>query len=145
MAERRKVPGWYETQRQRHGEVIAAYESLGRACRTAGPLDGRTAALVKLGIAVGSRLEGAVHSHVRRSLEAGASPDACRHVVLLATTTIGFPAMMAALSWVEDVAAGRASGAAGRRGAKRGGGRRNPARGRSTVRSRARRPVAGRR
>lgn len=104
MAERRKIPGWYETQRQRHGEVIAAYEGLGRACRTAGPLDGRTAALVKLGIAVGSRLEGAVHSHVRRSLEAGATADECRQVVLLATTTIGFPAMMAALSWVEDVA-----------------------------------------
>ena len=104
MAKRTKVPGWYETQRRRHGGVIAAYEELGRACRAAGPLDGRTAALVKLGIAVGSRLEGAVHSHVRRSVEAGASLDDCRHVVLLATTTIGFPAMMAALSWVEDVA-----------------------------------------
>jgi len=107
MAKRTEIPGWYETQRRRHVGVIAAYEALGRACRTAGPLDGRTAALVKLGIAVGSRLEGAVHSHVRRSLEAGASLDDCRHVVLLATTTIGFPAMMAALSWVEDVAAER--------------------------------------
>jgi alkylhydroperoxidase/carboxymuconolactone decarboxylase family protein YurZ len=36
-------------------------------------------------------------------VEAGATIDECRHVVLLATTTIGFPAMMAALSWVEDV------------------------------------------
>jgi alkylhydroperoxidase/carboxymuconolactone decarboxylase family protein YurZ len=95
--------------------VIAAYEKLGEACRSAGPLDGRTAALVKLGIAVGSRLEGAVHSHVRRSLEAGATLDECRHVVLLATTTIGFPAMMAALSWVEDVAAERGARMTGRR------------------------------
>jgi len=83
--------------------VIKAYERLGEACRQAGPLDGRTAALVKLAIAIGSRQEGAVHSHVRRSIEAGATLDECRHAVLLATTTIGFPAMMAALSWVEDV------------------------------------------
>ena len=99
-----KVPGWYVEQRKRHPEVIRAYERLGEACRRAGPLDGRTAALVKLAIAIGSRQEGAVHSHARRSIEAGATFDECRHVVLLATTTIGFPAMMAALSWVEDVA-----------------------------------------
>ena len=99
-----KVPGWYLEQRRRHPEVIKAYERLGEACRQAGPLDGRTAALVKLAIAIGSRQEGAVHSHVRRSIEAGATIDECRHTVLLATTTIGFPAMMAALSWVEDVA-----------------------------------------
>lgn len=99
-----KIPHWYEEQRKRHPEVFKAYEALGDACRKSGPLDGKTQALAKLAIAVGSRLEGAVHSHVRRSLEAGASLDECRHVVLLATTTIGFPAMMAALSWVEDVA-----------------------------------------
>jgi alkylhydroperoxidase/carboxymuconolactone decarboxylase family protein YurZ len=99
-----KVPGWYVEQRKRHPEVIRAYERLGEACRQAGPLDGRTAALVKLAIAIGSRQEGAVHSHARRSIEAGATFDECRHVALLATTTIGFPAMMAALSWVEDVA-----------------------------------------
>jgi 4-carboxymuconolactone decarboxylase len=102
-----KIPGWYQTQRRRYPEVIDAYEALGEACRRAGPLDTRTAALVKLAIAAGSRLEGAVHSHVRRSLEAGATLDECRHVVLLSTTTVGFPAMMAALSWVEDVAAER--------------------------------------
>ncbi len=99
-----KIPGWYKEQRKKYPKVIEAYEALGDACREAGPLEGRTLALTKLAIAVGARLEGAVHSHVRRSLEAGASIEECRHVVLLATTTIGFPAMMAALSWVEDVA-----------------------------------------
>ena len=99
-----KIPGWYSEQKKRHPEVLGAYESLGEACRAAGPLHGKTLALAKLAIAVGARLEGAVHSHTRRSIEAGATIDECRHVVLLATTTIGFPAMMAALSWVEDVA-----------------------------------------
>lgn len=99
-----KIPGWYKDQRKRYPKVFDAYEDLGEACQQAGPLDGKTRALAKLAIAVGARLEGAVHSHARRSLEAGATIDECRHVVLLATTTIGFPAMMAALSWVEDVA-----------------------------------------
>jgi alkylhydroperoxidase/carboxymuconolactone decarboxylase family protein YurZ len=99
-----KLPGWYSEQKKRYPEVLEAYESLGEACRSAGPLDGKMLALAKLAVAVGARLEGAVHSHARRSLEAGATIDECRHVVLLATTTIGFPAMMAALSWVEDVA-----------------------------------------
>ena len=98
-----KTPDWYQTQRKKYPGVFDAYERLGKACRDAGPLDAKQAALLKLAIAVGARLEGAVHSHVRRSIEAGASPDECRHVVLLATTTLGFPAMMAALSWVEDV------------------------------------------
>ena len=99
-----KVPGWYEEQRGRYPELFEAYEALGDACRKSGPLDARTASLAKLAIAIGTRHEGAVHSHARRSLEAGASIDECRHVVLLATTTIGFPGMMAAMSWVEDVA-----------------------------------------
>jgi alkylhydroperoxidase/carboxymuconolactone decarboxylase family protein YurZ len=99
-----KIPGWYSEQKKRYPKVFGAYESLGEACRGAGPLDGKTIALAKLAVAVGARLEGAVHSHTRRSIEAGATIDECRHVVLLATTTIGFPGMMAAMSWVEDVA-----------------------------------------
>jgi len=101
-----KIPGWYKEQKKKYPEVFQAYENLGEVCRKAGPLDGRTAALVKLAIAVGTRHEGAVHSHTRRSLEAGATVDECRHVVLLSLTTIGCPAMMAARSWVEEVAKG---------------------------------------
>ncbi|MFQ5876218.1 MAG: carboxymuconolactone decarboxylase family protein [Acidobacteriota bacterium] len=102
-----KIPGWYKEQQRRYPRVLEAYEKLGRACQDAGPLDAKARALVKLGIAVGTRHEGAVHSHTRRSLEAGASIEECRHVALLATTTIGFPAMMAALSWIEDLAKDR--------------------------------------
>jgi 4-carboxymuconolactone decarboxylase len=99
-----KVPGWYEELGKKYPKVLEAYEHLGEACRQAGPLSAKTAALAKLAIAVGARLEGAVHSHARRAREAGATIEEVRHVVVLATTTIGFPAMMAALSWVEDVA-----------------------------------------
>lgn len=98
------IPGWYKEQRKRYPNVIEAYERLSEETLRAGPLDARTRSLAKLGIAIGSRHEGAVHSHVRKSLEAGATIDECRHVALMSTTTIGFPSMMAALSWVEDVA-----------------------------------------
>ncbi len=73
------------------------------AVKAAGPLDAKTQALVKLGIAIGAKMEGAVHSHTRKALEAGCTPEEIKHAVLQATTTIGFPNMMAAMSWVEDV------------------------------------------
>ncbi|HXG00788.1 MAG TPA: carboxymuconolactone decarboxylase family protein [Bacteroidota bacterium] len=88
-------------------KVVAAYEQLGAAVHGAGPLNEKTRALVKIGISTGARLEGAVHSHVRKALEAGASPEEVRHAVLLALPTIGLPGTMAALSWVDDILGGK--------------------------------------
>lgn len=68
-----------------------------------GPLDGKTAQLIKLGIAIGMRHEGAVHAHTRKALARGASAGEVRHAAILATTTLGFPSMMAAYSWVDDI------------------------------------------
>jgi AhpD family alkylhydroperoxidase len=84
-------------------ETARAYQALGKAAGKSGPLEDKIRELVKLGVAVGAGLEGAVHSHTRRALDAGATPEEIRHVVLLGITTIGFPAMMAALTWVEDI------------------------------------------
>lgn len=100
---KKALPGAYRRFADEHPHIIESYERLGEACITEGPLDRRHAELVKLGIAVGARLEGAVHSHVRRAREAGASPDEIRHAIRLALTTIGFPGMMAALAWANDV------------------------------------------
>jgi 4-carboxymuconolactone decarboxylase len=88
-------------------DVVEAYEALGRACAEAGPLDAKTRELVKLGMAVGGRLEGAVHAHARRAKAAGATPEEIRHVVTLAVPTVGFPTTVAAFTWVEEVLAGR--------------------------------------
>lgn len=98
-----KLPGRFKRFQKDFPEVFAAYDALGNATAAAGPLDGKTRALVKLGIAVGSQLEGAIHSHTRRAIEAGCTPDEIRQVVVLATTTLGFPAMMKALSCADDV------------------------------------------
>lgn len=84
-------------------EVWERYQALGEACSQAGPLDGSDARLVKLALAVAAGSEGAVHSHVRRARAEGLKSEALRHVALMAVPTIGFPAAMAALSWINDI------------------------------------------
>jgi alkylhydroperoxidase/carboxymuconolactone decarboxylase family protein YurZ len=98
-----KLPSAYRRFAEEQPRLADAYERLSEASLTEGPLDRKTAELVKIGIAVGARLEGAVHSHVRRALEAGASGAEIHHAVRLALTTVGFPTMMAALSWAGDI------------------------------------------
>ena len=43
------------------------------------------------------RSEGAVHSHTRRALAVGAQTDEIYHTLILLTSTIGFPNVLAAL------------------------------------------------
>ena len=88
---------------RRYPDIGKAYASLANSCHKAGPLDKKTRRLIKLGIAIGINSEGSVRSHVRRALEEGISQDEIRHVVLLAFTTVGFPTMIAANKWVEEV------------------------------------------
>jgi AhpD family alkylhydroperoxidase len=80
-----------------------ALEGLGQATKSAGPLDKKTAELVQLAAAASVRSEGSVHSHVRRALAAGATAEEVRHAIVLLTSTIGFPTVSAALSWIDDV------------------------------------------
>jgi AhpD family alkylhydroperoxidase len=97
------APKAYRQFGERHPEILRAYENLKEACKRGGPLDRKTAELVQLGIAIGARLEGAVHAHARLAREAGAGDDEIRHVAILATTTLGFSSMMRSLAWVDDV------------------------------------------
>jgi alkylhydroperoxidase/carboxymuconolactone decarboxylase family protein YurZ len=96
------LPPIVEALARAHPELWEAYNRLGHAAAEAGPLDAKTERLVKLAIAVGAGREGAVHSHVRRGQGAGLTGDELRHVALLAITTIGWPAAVAALTWIED-------------------------------------------
>jgi 4-carboxymuconolactone decarboxylase len=98
----KKLPSAYRRFASDHPRIAGAYEQLSDASLSEGPLDRKQAELVKIGIALGARLEGAVHAHVRRAREAGVSADEIRHAVRLALTTIGFPSMMTALAWVND-------------------------------------------
>jgi len=98
-----KYPDAYREFAERYPEVVAAYEALGQTAYAAGPLPPETQRLVKLALAIGAGLEGAVHSHTRRALEGGISADQVHQTVLLAVTTLGFPASMRAFTWVSDV------------------------------------------
>ncbi len=98
-----KYPGWYAFIRERHGKFIQALENLGEAVRQEGPLDEKTAHLIQLAAAAATHSEGSVHSHARRAVKAGASPEEIYHAIILLTSTIGFPRTSAALSWVYDV------------------------------------------
>lgn len=97
------IPKRYRRFQEEFPEVAKAYEAMGEAVHNAGPLDEKTRALIKLAISTGARFEGAVHSHTRKALKAGASPEELRHVAMLSLPTIGLPSMMAALSWVDDI------------------------------------------
>lgn len=97
------LPKVYEKFIQEHQDVFKAYKDLGVTTRQAGPLDEKFQDLVKLGIALGANSRGAVMSHTRKALASGATREEIIHAVLLGLTTTGFPNMIAALSWVEEV------------------------------------------
>ena len=93
----------YKWLLQKFNTVMEKHQDLGKAVRDAGPLDDKTAQLIQLGAAAANRAEGSVHSHAKRALNAGATPEEIYHAVILLTSTIGFPAVAAALSWVKDI------------------------------------------
>jgi len=84
-------------------DVWSAYSSLGKAAAECGPLDARDRRLLKIAMAIGARSEGAVHSHARQARDEDIPPEEIRQIAILAITTLGFPAAMAALSWINDV------------------------------------------
>ena len=100
-----KYPGQYTSIMKRYKGVMSALEKLGKATKAAGPLNKKTLELVQMAAAAAIRAEGSVHSHARRALEAGAKPAELQHAIIVLTSTIGFPTVSAALSWVDDVLA----------------------------------------
>jgi AhpD family alkylhydroperoxidase len=97
-----QLPKAYDNFKKNYPTIWQAYDRLGGLVHDSGPLDKKSRELVKLAMAIGARLEGAVHSHVRRALAAGARAEEIYHVVLLSLTTLGFPQTIAALTWVDD-------------------------------------------
>jgi 4-carboxymuconolactone decarboxylase len=99
------LPEVYKDFIKQYPDIQKHYDALSNSCHKAGPLDKKTRRLIKLGVAIGMSSEGGVRSHARRALEEGISPEEVRHAVLLAFTTSGFPYMIAAYKWVEEVIA----------------------------------------
>jgi 4-carboxymuconolactone decarboxylase len=97
------LPKTYENFSVKFSEIMKDYQQLGKTCREAGPLEHKYQDLIKLGIAIGANSRGAVMSSVRKALTSGSTPEEITHAVLLSLTTTGFPNMIAALSWVNEV------------------------------------------
>ncbi len=97
-----KMPRQYTGIQKRYKKFMTAVENLGKATKASGPLNEKTCRLIQLAAAAAVHSEGSVHSHARRALAAGAKADEIRHAVILLTSTIGFPTVSAALSWIDD-------------------------------------------
>ncbi|PZX00363.1 AhpD family alkylhydroperoxidase [Pseudomonas sp. 478] len=100
---KKKAHNTYQRLEQQYPDYLAAVEALGTAVCHTGPLEEIVVQLIQLGAAAAIRSEGAVHSHTRRALEAGATPEQIRHTLISLTSTIGFPTVVAAISWADDV------------------------------------------
>jgi 4-carboxymuconolactone decarboxylase len=98
-----RIPSAHQRMRSQHADYMQAVDALGAAVRAAGPLKEPVLQLVQLAAAAAIRSEGAVHSHVRRALQAGVTAAQIRHALLSVTSTIGFPTVRASLAWADDV------------------------------------------
>ncbi len=96
-----ELPGQYLNVKKRFKKFLRAVDNLGKVTKEAGPIDAKTSHLIPL--AAATKSEGALHSHTRRALKAGAKPEEIYHTIILLTSTLGFPAVSATLSWADDV------------------------------------------
>ncbi len=90
---------------ERYPEVEKAHMELSLTVNRQGPLDERARRLLRLGIAIGEQSQGGIKSHARRALAEGFTAEELRHAALLALPTMGFPSMIAASEWIEEVLA----------------------------------------
>lgn len=103
MSDRDQTTSHYQYLLTTFPEVMAAVENVGSTVRQAGPLDRKTTELIQLAVAAASQSTGAVHSHAKRALAAGATRQEVEHALLVLISTIGFPKVAAALSWVAEI------------------------------------------
>lgn len=103
MSEKKIPSKHYRKLTEKFPAVMAAVENLGTTVRDAGPIDKKTSELIQLGVAAASQSTGSVHSHARRALQAGATMEEIQHTLLLLISTIGFPKVAAALSWIDEM------------------------------------------
>ena len=98
-----KYPDNFMWLESKFGKAFKTHQALGEQLQEAGPINKKMTHLIQLAAAAAIRSEGAVHSHVRRALEEKTEPAEIYHTLVLLTSTIGFPAVAASLSWARDV------------------------------------------
>ncbi len=104
-----KPPPTYEAFIARFPKLGNAWSTIAEAGKE-GPLDAKTARLVKLGLGIGAMREGSVHASVRKAIAAGVTREEIDQVLALAAGTLGMPSVVAAFSWVGDELDGKDGG-----------------------------------
>lgn len=102
MSSEPKPPKAFRTFTKRYPKLAEAWDLI-HAEGQEGPLDAKTARLVKLGVAIGALRQGAVHSGARKAVAMGITPEELEQVVALAAGTLGMPSTVAAFCWVQDI------------------------------------------
>jgi 4-carboxymuconolactone decarboxylase len=77
-------------------EIWRAYTQLKTACDQGGPLDRKTAELIRIGISVAMEHEGGLIAHISQARTAGASDEEIQHAIVVATGLAGLPATLKA-------------------------------------------------
>jgi 4-carboxymuconolactone decarboxylase len=103
---KKDLPETFQSIVDRYPEVWEAHEKLTIACAEAGPLDRKTAELIKVGICIGSGLQTATQRHAIMAVENGATKEEVYHTALMAMTTLGHPRAAAGWKWVNDALEG---------------------------------------
>ena len=99
-----KAPRTYDEFSETFPKLRQAWDLLGDAAKE-GPLDAKTARLIKLGIAIGAMREGAVHSGARKARALGATTEELQQIVALSSSIIGMPSAVAVWTWLRDTEA----------------------------------------
>lgn len=96
-------PEYYVDFEKKYPQIAKDFDKLAQDCHQAGPLEKKCRRLIKLGIAIGIGSEGDVQSHVIQALDEGITSDEIRHAILQTLTTAGFPQMIVAMRWAEEI------------------------------------------
>ena len=98
----KKLPEAFQSLVDKYPEVWEAHEKLTIACAEAGPLNRKTAELIKIGICIGGGLQTATQRHAIMAVENGATKEEVYQTALMAMTTLGHPRAAAGWKWIND-------------------------------------------
>jgi AhpD family alkylhydroperoxidase len=98
---KKALPPHFKRFMKKYPDVWDAHQRLTEACAESGPLDRKTRELIKVAISGASNQETALERHVVMAAQEGATREEIYQVILLMTTTVGFPRASAALKWAE--------------------------------------------
>lgn len=98
-----KLPNQVERLLREFSEFAAKYKNLSSSVYKSSALNENIRTLIKLGISIRARMEGAVHAQVRKALKLILKKNEIRQTAILSIPAISFPSAMAASSWIDNI------------------------------------------